>query len=92
MLGARIHHAADLGCRFVITETGARQSTWVIVSRRVIDKDAPALFRTREATLTLTTCWPIRYFGSAPDRLILTAKPATPGKASTRTNADKTKR
>jgi sortase (surface protein transpeptidase) len=41
----------------------------------VIDKDDPALFRTRDATLTLTTCWPIRYLGPAPDRLIITAKP-----------------
>jgi sortase (surface protein transpeptidase) len=41
----------------------------------VIDKDSPALFHTRDATLTLTTCWPIRYLGPAPDRLIITAKP-----------------
>jgi len=27
--------------------------------------------------LTLTTCWPIRYFGTAPDRLILTALPVS---------------
>lgn len=59
----------------VITETGARQLRWVVIARRVIDADAPALFRTKDATLTLTTCWPIRYFGGAPDRLILTAKP-----------------
>jgi sortase (surface protein transpeptidase) len=26
-------------------------------------------------TLTLTTCWPIRYLGPAPDRLIITAEP-----------------
>jgi sortase A len=57
------------------TESTARRTTWRIVSRKIIDKDAPALFNTRDATLTLTTCWPIRYLGSAPDRLILTAKP-----------------
>lgn len=62
----------------VRTETFARADTWVIVSQRVIDKDAPALFRTRDATLTLTTCWPIRYLGSAPERLIVTAKLANP--------------
>jgi sortase A len=59
----------------VITETGARRQHWVVVATRVIDAGAPALFRTHEATLTLTTCWPIRYFGSAPERLVLTAKP-----------------
>jgi sortase A len=59
----------------VVTESAGHRNDWVIVSRRVIDKDAPAIFRTATATLTLTTCWPIRYFGSAPDRLILTAKP-----------------
>ena len=59
----------------VTTETRGKRTQWVIVARRVIDKNAPALFRTTDATLTLTTCWPIRYLGSAPDRLILTAKP-----------------
>jgi sortase (surface protein transpeptidase) len=46
----------------------------------VLGRDAPALFQTTQPTLTLTTCWPVRYFGSAPDRLILTARPivATP--------------
>ncbi len=59
----------------ILSEAGSRQARWVVVNRRVIDKDAPALFRTTDATLTLTTCWPIRYFGSAPERLIITAKP-----------------
>ena len=58
----------------VMTESGTRQTRWVVVSRRVIDKNDPALFKTKDPTLTLTTCWPIRYFGSAPDRLIVTAK------------------
>jgi sortase A len=57
------------------TEAGAMTSTWVVVSRKVIDKDTPALFPSRDARLTLTTCWPIRYLGTAPDRLIITAKP-----------------
>jgi sortase A len=57
------------------TETGDAATTWIVVATRVIDRDAPALFQTRNATLTLTTCWPIRYFGTAPERLIVTAKP-----------------
>jgi LPXTG-site transpeptidase (sortase) family protein len=56
------------------TEAGARTELWVITSKRVIDADAPALHKTRDATLTLTTCWPIRYLGTAPERLIVTAK------------------
>ena len=62
------------------TETGWSETKWVVVSKRVISADTPALFRTADATLTLTTCWPIRYFGSAPDRLIITAKPVAPDK------------
>lgn len=60
------------------TESGRYANTWVIVSTRVLDKDAPALFNTRGPTLTLTTCWPIRYLGPAPDRLIVTARPVEP--------------
>ena len=52
-----------------------RATTWVIVSERVVDKDTKALFPSVDPTLTLTTCWPIQYLGSAPDRLIVTAKP-----------------
>ena len=57
------------------TESGTHRDRWVVISKRVIDADAPALFRSRTATLTLTTCWPIRYIGTAPERLIVTARP-----------------
>jgi sortase A len=66
--------ALDVGDT-IVTESGTYRTEWVIVSKRVIAKDDPALFRTPDATLTLTTCWPIRYLGPAPDRLIITAKP-----------------
>jgi sortase A len=59
----------------ITTESAAREDRWVVISTRVVDKDAPAIVRTKDATLTLTTCWPIRYVGSAPERLIVTAKP-----------------
>lgn len=59
----------------LFTESGTHRDDWVVISKRVIDADAPALFRTRSATLTLTTCWPIRYIGNAPERLLVTAKP-----------------
>ena len=66
----------------VITESGVNATRWVVISKRVIDADAPALFRTRDATLTLTTCWPIRYLGTAPERLLVTAKPIAPASVS----------
>lgn len=66
---------ADLAVGDTIrTETGGAAQTWVVVAARVIDRAAPALFKTREPTLTLTTCWPIRYLGPAPERLIVTAR------------------
>src|SRR3954468_22106508 len=57
------------------TESGTHRDRWVVISKRVIDADAPAIFRTQRATLTLTPCWPIRYVGTAPERLIVTARP-----------------
>lgn len=59
----------------VITETLYGRHTWVVVSRHVVRRQDPALFPTATPTLTLTTCWPIRYIGPAPDRLIVTAVP-----------------
>jgi len=58
----------------VLTDSGQAAIRWVVKSKRVVAANAPALFRTSDATLTLTTCWPIRYFGTAPERLIVTAK------------------
>jgi LPXTG-site transpeptidase (sortase) family protein len=58
----------------IITEAGTVRSVWMVTARRVIAKNDPALFHTKDPTLTLTTCWPIRYLGSAPDRLIVMAK------------------
>lgn len=57
------------------TESGEHSTTWIVVSKRVVDRNQPALFASKVARLTLTTCWPIRYFGPAPDRLIVTAEP-----------------
>ncbi|MBA3890281.1 MAG: class D sortase [Gemmatimonadaceae bacterium] len=62
----------------VVTEMGPRRTQWIVVSRRVLGAGEPALFATVDATLTLTTCWPIRFFGPAPDRLVVTAKPLEP--------------
>lgn len=59
------------------TESGIHNVTWRIISKRVVTKESPALFSATHATLTLTTCWPIRYLGPAPDRLIITAEPVS---------------
>jgi LPXTG-site transpeptidase (sortase) family protein len=60
------------------TETRAGNTEWVITERRIVSRDTPSLFEESEATLTLTTCWPLRYFGPAPDRLLIIAKPVAP--------------
>ena len=57
------------------TQTLGDSVTWRVVSRRVIDREAPAIHREEGRVLTLTTCWPMGYLGGAPDRLILRAVP-----------------
>ncbi len=74
----------------VITESGSHRTRWVVMSRRVIAADAPALYHTADATLTLTTCWPIRYLGTAPERLLVVAKPVGPAKTATFASANST--
>lgn len=59
----------------VITETRTAHTTWVITGRKIVGRYERSLFPSTAPELTLTTCWPIRYVGPAPDRLILTAKP-----------------
>lgn len=61
----------------ILTESGQQTARWVVAKRTIVDRDSPALFATAQPTLTLTTCWPIRYFGPAPQRLLITARPIT---------------
>ena len=56
------------------TETREGIVEWTVTERRIVSKDTPSLFEESDATLTLTTCWPLRYFGPAPDRLLIIAK------------------
>lgn len=74
----------------VITESGQHTTRWVVLSKRVVSADAPALFHTSDATLTLTTCWPIRYLGTAPERLLVVAKPVDAPKTGTFAAANRT--
>jgi len=76
----RDRHFSSLGSLQVgdeiTTETAShRRLKWIVISRRVVRSHEAALFATPDPTLTLTTCWPIRYVGSAPERLVITAKP-----------------
>lgn len=67
----------------ITTETAsARRMKWIVIARRLVRSHEAALFSTPDATLTLTTCWPIRYVGTAPERLIITAKPVGWGRVA----------
>jgi sortase A len=57
----------------IITQTRHDRVIWQVTERRVVTASAPVLRRSDSARLTLTTCWPVRYLGPAPDRLIVTA-------------------
>jgi sortase A len=61
----------------ISTRTLRDSVSWRIVSRRVVNREAPVIRKEEGEVLTLTTCWPIGYLGGAPDRLILRAVPLT---------------
>jgi sortase A len=53
---------------------GKEIHTYKIKSFRIVDKeDRTVIVPTEKATLTLSTCYPFSYLGSAPDRFIVTA-------------------
>jgi LPXTG-site transpeptidase (sortase) family protein len=59
----------------VYTETASQRTPWVVTKRRIVRAGKPALFSSEQPVLTLTTCWPLRYLGTAPERLIIEARP-----------------
>ncbi len=61
----------------IVTDSDGGRVTWRVARLRVVDADAPTLHTSATPLLTLTTCWPIRYFGPAPERLIVEATPRT---------------
>ena len=61
----------------ITTETIDGTLQWVVVGRRVVPRHARSLKDAGRAELTLTTCWPVRHFGPAPDRLIVSALPVS---------------
>ena len=60
----------------VVTESASGTVVWTVSRIRVVGADDSALDARPTPTLMLTTCWPIRYVGPAPDRLIVEAIPA----------------
>ena len=72
------HRLDDLRVGDVIeTQTPMLSVRWRITQRRVVGEEARAIFESAGPMLTLTTCWPTRYIGPAPDRLLLTAEPVS---------------
>lgn len=61
----------------ISTQTLTDSVMWRVVSRRVVNREAPAIRAEQGEVLTLTTCWPMGYLGGAPDRLILRAVPVS---------------
>lgn len=59
----------------ITTESERGTVRWIATRLRVVGADEPVLRRSTGPSLVLTTCWPIRYLGPAPDRLIVEARP-----------------
>jgi sortase A len=57
----------------LVTESAEGRAIWAVDRVRVVGADARVLRSSPTPKLVLTTCWPIRYFGPAPDRLIIEA-------------------
>ena len=62
----------------ILTDASEGKLAWTVSRIRVVDADAPVLRTSKTPLLTLTTCWPVRYFGPAPERLIVEASLITP--------------
>ena len=57
-----------------IVQTAAGKFTYEIRRIRIVDKeDRTVIVPTKNAVLTVTTCYPFNYVGNAPDRYILSA-------------------
>jgi sortase A len=58
----------------LITETSAGTYTYIVKQTRIVHKDdLTVIVPSDHAVLTVTTCYPFRYIGDAPDRYIITA-------------------
>lgn len=67
-----------IGDRFVV-ETAAGTHTYGISGIRIVDKDdRTVIVPTDHAVLTVSTCYPFDYVGTAPDRYVLSADLVAP--------------
>ena len=58
----------------LVVKTSAGEFTYSITGKRIVDKDDRTVIVPKDhAVLTVTTCYPFEYVGSAPDRYILSA-------------------
>ncbi len=62
----------------IFTESGVARDAWIVLSKRIVRADDRLAARASDTTLTLTTSWPIRFVGPAPERLIVTAALVVP--------------
>ena len=63
----------------LIVQTSAGTFTYEISGIRIVDKDdRTVIVPTDHAVLTLSTCYPFNYVGSAPDRYIISADMVLP--------------
>ncbi|MBN2840505.1 MAG: class D sortase [Coriobacteriia bacterium] len=63
----------------LIVQTSAGTFTYAISGVRIVDKDdRTVIVPTDRAVLTLSTCYPFNYVGSAPDRYIISADMVLP--------------
>ncbi len=63
----------------LIVQTSAGTFTYEISGVRIVDKDdRTVIVPTDHAVLTLSTCYPFNYVGSAPDRYIISADAVVP--------------
>ena len=63
----------------LIVQTSAGTFTYEISGVRIVDKDdRTVIVPTDHAVLTLSTCYPFNYVGSAPDRYIISADAVGP--------------
>jgi len=74
-----------IGDEFVV-ETAEGTHTYGITAIRIVDKeDRTVIVPTDHAVLTVSTCYPFDYVGSAPDRYVLSADLLDPPAESTTT-------
>lgn len=68
----------EVGDRLLV-QTAAGTFTYEISGIRIVDKDdRTVIVPTDHAVLTLSTCYPFNYVGSAPDRYIISADAVRP--------------